>query len=111
MQLIVIGQREQCSKHIKPLECNIKPTMVNCYWPARAMQQTHKTSSAVNCYWPARAMQQTLDPIVIGQQEQCSKHIKPQVQLIVIGQREQCSKHMKPLECNINPMQYQAYHG
>ncbi len=36
------------------------------------MQQTHETSSAVNCYWPTRTMQQTLDPIVIGQQEQCN---------------------------------------
>ncbi len=60
------------------------------------VQQTHETSSAISILpWL----------IVIGQQEQCSKHMKPRVQLIVIGQQEQCSKHMKPR------VQYQSYPG
>ncbi len=64
------------------------------------MQQTHETSSAVNCYWPARAMQQT---------HETSSAISILPWLIVIGQQEQCSKYMKPLECNIKPTMVNCY--
>ncbi len=93
------GHQEQCSKYMKPLECSkhMKPRVQLIVIGQREQCSKHWIQLLLSSKSNAISILPWLIPwlIVIGHQEQCSKYMKP-LECSKYMKPLECSKHMKP---------------